>query len=563
MPNFDPLKYAYASRRNVVYAKDGMCASTDPITSQVGLDILKAGGNAMDAAVAMAATLPLVECTSNGLGSDAFALVWSAKDQKLYGLDASGFSPKAMSAQAITDYKNKASGAAAATAGTASMAGGSLMATDIPKDGWCPTMVPGAPSAWAQVRRRFGTKEMPELMAPVIKLAREGFPVAVNIARQWPPAVKRFAPALAKEPEVIQPWFDMFTKNGEPYAAGEIFKSEDFAKTMESLAASDCESFYRGEIMEKIVEFSQKTGGFFAKEDFESYNAQWVEPISVDYKGYTVCEIPPNGHGITALMALNMLKGLDLPDERDSADSFHKQIETIKLAFVDTKKFVADPRYMKTKVEDMLSERYADIRRALITDKAIFPEAGDPSCGGTVYFATADGEGNMVSFIQSNYMGFGSGVVVPGTGVSLQNRGANFSMDPNHDNYLMGGKKAYHTIIPGFLCKDGKAVGPFGVMGGFMQPQGHLQVVVNTVDYHMNPQECLDAPRFQWVGDLKLQLEREVPAHVAQDLAARGHQVEIVNSNIGMGRGQIIWRMEDGTLVGGTEPRADGTIAAW
>ena len=262
-------------------------------------------------------------------------------------------------------------------------------------------------------------------------------------------------------------------------------------------------------------------------------------------------------------MALNMLKGMDLPDDRDSAESFHKQIETIKLAFVDTKKFVADPRYMKTKVEDMLSERYADIRRALITDKAIFPEAGDPSCGGTVYFATADGEGNMVSFIQSNYMGFGSGVVIPGTGISLQNRGANFSMDPNHDNYLEGGKKAYHTIIPGFLCKDGKAVGPFGVMGGFMQPQGHLQVVVNTVDYHMNPQDCLDAPRFQWVGDLKLQLEREVPAHVAQDLAARGHQVEIVNSNIGMGRGQIIWRMDDGTLVGGTEPRADGTIAAW
>ena len=266
MPNFDPLKYAYASRRNVVYAKKGMCASTDPVTSQVGLDILKSGGNAMDAAVAMAATLTLVECTSNGLGSDAFALVWSAKDQKLYGLDASGFSPKAISAQAIADYKNKGN-SGAPTAGTASMAGGSLMATDIPKDGWCPTMVPGAPSAWAQMRRRFGTKEMPELLAPVIQIAREGFPVAVNIARQWPPAVKRFSAALAKEPEVIQPWFDLFTKDGKPYEAGETFKSEDFAKTLESLAATDCESFYRGELMEKIVEFSQKTGGFVAKED--------------------------------------------------------------------------------------------------------------------------------------------------------------------------------------------------------------------------------------------------------------------------------------------------------
>ena len=303
--------------------------------------------------------------------------------------------------------------------------------------------------------------------------------------------------------------------------------------------------------------------GFFAESDFANYKAQWVEPISVDYKGYTVCEIPPNGHGITALMALNMLKGLDLGDSRECADVYHKMIEATKLAFVDTKKFVADPRYMRTKVSDMLSERYAAVRRALITDQAVYPEAGDPSCGGTVYFCVADGQGNMVSFIQSNYTTFGAGVAIPGTGISLQNRGANFSLDPESDNYLQGGKKAYHTIIPGFLVKDGKAVGPFGVMGGFMQPQGHVQVIVNTVDYHMNPQECLDAPRFQWVGEKKVQLEREVPAHIAQKLADMGHQVEIVNSNLGMGRGQIIWRMDDGTLVGGTEPRADGTIAAW
>ena len=541
MPQFDPLKYSYASHRNVVYAKKGMACSTSPIASQVGLDILKAGGNAMDAAVAMATTLPLVEPTGNGLGSDCFALVWSEQDHRLFGLDGSGVAPMALSAETV-----RAAGYNA-----------------VPVNGWLPTMVPGAPSAWAELRRRFGTKSMAELMAPAIRYAREGFCIPVNVYKQWRAEVVRFTAAAEKEPEVYGPWLQYFTKDGKTYEPGDTFRNPYYAKTLESLAATDCESYYRGEIMQKIVDFSNRTGGFFAESDFETYHAQWVEPISVNYKGYDVCEMPPNGHGITALMALNMLKGLALGDDRETADVYHKMIEATKLAFVDTKKFVADPRYMRTKVSDMLSDRYADVRRALITDKAVYPEAGDPSCGGTVYFCVADGMGNMVSCIQSTYNRFGSGIAVPGTGITIQDRGANFSLDPESDNYLEGGKKAYHTIIPGFLMKDGKPVGPFGVMGGFMQPQGHVQVVVNTVDYHMNPQECLDAPRFQWVGEKKVQLEREVPAHIAQKLADMGHQVEIVNSNLGMGRGQIIWRMDDGTLVGGTEPRADGTIAAW
>ena len=539
--NFDPMKYAYASRRNVVYAKKGMACSTSPIASQVGLDVMKAGGNAMDAAIAMAATLPLVEPTGNGLGSDCFALVWVEKEKKLYGLDGSGVAPMALSADKVKEAGH----------------------TAMPKDGWIPTMVPGAPSAWAQLRRRFGTKSMAELMAPAIGYAREGFCVPVNAAKLWKEGAERFAAAAGKEPEVFAPWFDYFTKDGKPYAAGEVFASPAYAATLESLAASDCESYYRGEIMKKIVEFSQKTGGYFAEGDFENYRAGWVEPISVEYKGYTVCEMPPNGHGITVLMALNMLKGLEMGENRECAAAYHKMIEATKLAFVDTKKFVADPRYMRTKVEDMLSDRYVGVRRALIGDKAVYPEAGDPSCGGTVYFCTADGEGNMVSYIQSNYMGFGSGVVIPGTGISIQDRGANFSLDPESDNYLEGGKRSYHTIIPGFLAKDGRPVGPFGVMGGFMQPQGHIQVIVNTVNYHMNPQEALDAPRFQWVGERRVQLEREVPAHVAQGLAEMGHQVEIVNSNLDMGRGQIIWRTGEGALAGGTEPRADGSLAAW
>ena len=541
MPQFDPLKYSFASHRNIVYAKKGMACSTSPIASQVGLDILKSGGNAMDAAIAMATTLPLVEPTGNGLGSDCFALVWSEKDQKLFGLDGSGVAPMALSAEKVKE------------AGY----------TTVPMNGWLPTMVPGAPSAWAELRRRFGTKSMAELMAPAIQYARDGFCIPVNVYKQWKAEVVRFTAAAEKEPEVFGPWLKYFTKDGKTYEPGDTFVNPDYAATLESLAATDCESYYHGDIMKKIVAFSNETGGFFAESDFENYKAQWVEPISVNYKGYDVCEMPPNGHGITALMALNMLKGLELSDSRETADVYHKMIEATKLAFVDTKKFVADPRYMRTKVSDMLSDRYADVRRALITDKAVYPEAGDPSCGGTVYFCVADGMGNMVSFIQSNYNRFGSGIVIPGTAITIQDRGANFSLDPESDNYLEGGKKAYHTIIPGFLMKDGKAVGPFGVMGGFMQPQGHVQVVVSTVDYHMNPHECLDAPRFQWVGEKKVQLEREVPADIALKLADMGHEVTIVNSNLGMGRGEIIWRLEDGTLVGGTEPRADGTIAAW
>ena len=496
----------------------------------------------MDAAVAMAAAMPILEPTGNGLGSDCFALVWSEKDQKLYGLNASGVAPQAMSADVLTkrDYR------------------------EMPRTGWLPTMVPGAPAGWAAINQRFGTKTLAELFTPAIDFARRGCPVAVNVESQWAKDSKRIAAAMEKDPSPHRYWWKCFMKeDGTPYRAGDIFRWEEYACTLEELAATDCESYYRGAIMEKIVAFSRETGGYFSEEDFRTYTPEWVEPITADYKGYTVCEIPPNGHGITALMALNILKGLELSQVRECADTYHKILEAIKLAFADTKTYVADPRYMRTKASDMLSEQYAAKRRALITDKALMPEAGDPSCGGTIYLCTADPEGNMISFIQSNYTMFGAGVAIPGTGISLQNRGANFSMDPSSDNYLEGGKKSYHTIIPGFLMKDGKAVGPFGVMGAFMQPQGHVLVAVNTIDYHMNPQECLDAPRIQWVGEKHIQLEREVPASIGKQLADMGHEVEILNTNTSMGRGQIIWRTENGLLVGGTEPRCDGAVAAW
>lgn len=539
MINFNPFSHRYSSVRNVVYAHNGMVATTQPLASSIGLSVMQKGGNAIDAAVAVASSLPLIEPTGNGLGSDTFVLVWSGG--KLYGLNGSGNSAKALNGELI---KN-------------------LGYNSVPNEGWLPVMVPGAPAAWAELNKRFGTMPLAELMAPAAKYAREGFPVSPNVVSQWADEFKRIGEVYKSNPELYEPWMKSFTINGRAPKPGQIFRLPEYADTLDELASTNCQSYYHGDIMKKIVAFSNKTSGYFTEDDFKNYKPEWVEPISTTYKGYDVYEMPPNGHGITALMALNILKKFDLGTQREDAEVYHKQIEAIKLSFADTMKYVSDPRTMSTKVSDMLSNRYADARRNLISEKALMPEAGDPSCGGTVYFATADNKGNMVSFIQSNYMKFGSGIVIPNTGISLQNRGANFSLDPTNDNYYEGGKKAYHTIIPGFLAKDGLPIGPFGVMGGFMQPQGHVQVVVNTVDFHMTPQESLDAPRFQWVGDKKVQLEREVPRNIAVELASKGHNIEVMNNNIGMGRGQIIWRMEDGTLCGGTESRADGCIVAY
>lgn len=542
MLEFDNQKYSYSSRRNMVYARKAMTATSVPQGAQIGMDVMKRGGNAVDAAVAMAAAMPLLEPTGNGLGSDCFALVWIEKAKILYGLNASGVAPMALSADIV---KGKGF-------------------SQMPKTGWVPTMVPGAPGGWAELNRRFGTRPLAELFAPVIAAAREGVPVQVNVEPQWAKDSKRIAAAMEQDSAPHAYWWQTFMKeDGSPYRAGDIFRWSEYADTLEELAATNCESYYRGRLMEQIVAFSQKTGGYFQEEDFRTYHPQWVEPIHTDYKGYTVCEIPPNGHGITVLMALNILKGLNLPREKEQGETYHNIMESLKLAFADTKTYVADPRTMRTKVEDMLSPKYADQRRALIGEKALLPQAGDPSCGGTIYLCTADPQGNMVSFIQSNYTTFGAGVAIPGTGISLQNRGANFSLDKDSDNCLAGGKKSYHTIIPGFLMKDGEAVGPFGVMGAFMQPQGHVQVLVNAIDYHMNPQQCLDAPRVQWIGGKHIQVESEVPQHVVEDLRARGHEVEVIQDRVDMGRGEIIWRTENGLLAGGTEPRCDGSIAAW
>lgn len=532
----DALYYPYASRRMSVYAKNGMVATSQPLAAQAGLDILKKGGNAIDAAIATAACLTVVEPTSNGIGGDAFALVWT--QGKLHGLNASGPAPKSITIDKLKEAEIE----------------------EIPKFGWVPVTVPGAPSAWAELSRRFGRLPLTEVLRPAIEYAEQGYPVSPTLGRFWKRAYQIFSEQLTGKQ--FESWFATFAPNGRPPEIGEIWRSPDHARTLQSIAETNAESFYRGELAEKIDQFSKQFGGYLRKEDLAAYQPEWVEPISVNYRGYDVWEIPPNGHGMVALMALQILKGFEFSG-RDTVDTYHKQIEAMKLAFADGKKYIADPSKMRVRVEDLLADAYADQRRQFIGDTALQPEPGQPPKGGTVYLAAADGEGNMVSFIQSNYMGFGSGLVVPGTGIALHNRGHNFTLDPNHDNCLEPGKKPYHTIIPGFLSKDGQPVGPFGVMGGFMQPQGHVQVIMNTIDFHLNPQAALDAPRWQWIQGKTVEIEHSAPPHVVEALARMGHDIRWAVGSGGFGRGQIIWRREDGILVGGTEPRTDGHVAAW
>ncbi|MDA5110417.1 gamma-glutamyltransferase family protein [Brevibacillus thermoruber] len=536
MTHFDAMEYPYASRRMTTYAKNGMVATSQPLAAQAGLDILKKGGNAIDAAIATAACLTVVEPTGNGIGSDAFALVWT--NGELHGLNASGPAPQAISIEAVKARGHET----------------------MPTYGWIPVTVPGAPAAWAELSRRFGRLPLAEVLKPAIEYAENGYPLSPTLARYWAIAYNKFSQVL--NGEEFAPWFSTFAPDGRPPKAGEIWKSPGHAETLRQIAETGAESFYRGELAEKIDAFSRQCGGFLRKEDLAAYRPEWVKPISVNYRGYDVWEIPPNGQGLVALMALNILKGFAF-GEKETVDTYHKQIEAMKLAFADGFRYITQQDKMSVTVEELLSDRYADERRRLIGERALTPEPGDPRSSGTVYLATADGEGNMVSFIQSNYMGFGSGIVVPGTGIALQNRGHNFSLDPAHDNRLEPGKKTYHTIIPGFLTKDGKAVGPFGVMGGFMQPQGHVQVVMNTIDFHLNPQAALDAPRWQWLEGKTVEVERHFPEHIALALEQKGHQIKWGSFSSNFGRGQIIWRDENGVLIGGTDMRTDGCVAAW
>lgn len=533
----DPLLYPYPSRRMCSYAKKGMIATSQPLAAQAGLEIMQKGGNAIDAAIATAITLTIVEPTSNGIGGDAFALVWHKG--KLHGLNASGPAPKGIS---IEEVKR-------------------LGYDVMPTYGWIPVTVPGTPSAWVALSDKFGRLPFHELFVPAIRYAREGYPISPILGKYWKVGFSRLKQDL-KESE-FKHWFDMFTINGRAPFIGEIWSSPLLAETLTEIAKTKGESFYRGKLADKIISFAKETNGFLREDDLGEYYPQWVEPIGIDYKGYQVWEIPPNGQGLTTLMALNILKNFNFTG-REKIDTVHHQIEALKLAFTDGQKYITDPQYMRANVDYLLSENFAKTRRELIGEKALTPAPGTLPDGGTVYLAAADDEGNMVSYIQSNYYDFGSGIVVPDTGIALQNRGREFSLDKEHINALAPGKKTFHTIIPGFITQAKTPIGPFGVMGAYMQPQGHLQVVMNTIDFALNPQAALDAPRWMWQTDRKVFVEPHFPDHLAQALARKGHQVVKTIDENGFGRGQIIFRdPTNGVLIGGTDPRTDSQIACY
>ncbi len=533
----DLTSYPYSSQRMPILARRGAVATSQPLAAQAGLRMLLQGGNAVDAAIATAVALTVVEPTSNGLGSDAFALVWHGGE--LHGLNGSGRAPAALSGEIF------------ARQGLSSM----------PAHGWLPVTVPGAPALWRDLHARFGVLPFARLFEPAIEYAGEGYAVPPHTVAAWAHAAATYRELSGAE---FGAWFSTFAPSGRAPRAGESIALPDHAATLQRIAATNADDFYHGESADRIVTLSRATGGYLTLADLQTHESTWVRPIGASYRGYDVWEIPPNGQGIAALMALGILDGLDLADSgRDSVESVHLQIEAMKLGFVDALRYVSDADHLDVSVQALLDPAYAAQRRGLIGYDAIAPMPGRPPSGGTVYLCAADGDGMMVSFIQSNYMGFGSGIVVPGTGIALHNRGACFVLDPTHPNCVAPRKRPYHTIIPGFLTKDGAAVGPFGVMGGYMQPQGHVQVLVNQIDYGMNPQASLDAPRWRWIEGLQIEVEPGVPGAVIRGLIERGHQVTVQPEVSGFGRGQIIWRLPDGVYAAGSDPRADGCAVGY
>lgn len=524
--------YPYPSSRRVVMGQRGAVATSQPLAALAGMEMFWAGGNAVDAALAMAIALTVVEPTSNGIGSDAFALVW---DGKLHGLNASGKSPQYLTPERFTGMDQ------------------------VPSLSWLSVTVPGAVSAWRSLWERWGHLPFEQLFEPAIRYAEQGFPVSPVTAQAWKRAEAVYLPLTGLE---FQPFKEVFFPGNRAPAAGEIWRSEAHAKTLRAIAQSGGESFYRGQLAEQLATFAADTGGLLTRSDLATHKADWVEPISTDYRGISVWEIPPNTQGIATLIALNLLEGFDLSQyPRESAFSYHLQIEAMKLAFADVHRYVADPRFLEVPVESLLDLAYAAQRRQMIGEQAILSaEPGLPQAG-TVYLAASDRE-LMVSFIQSNYMGFGSGILIPGTGIALHNRGVGFTLLAGHPNQVGSAKRPFHTIIPGFLTQNGQPIGPFGVMGAPMQPQGHLQVVINMTDYGMNPQAALDAPRWRFVSGNTVLLEQAVPQNVALALADRGHDIQVSAEGGLFGKGQIILQ-QNGVFVAASEPRADGLAIAW
>ena len=491
--------------------------------------MLARGGNAVDAAIATAITLAVVEPVSNGIGSDLFAIVWDGNE--LAGLNASGRAP------------------AAATAARYARD------TAMPQRGWEAVTIPGAVSGWVALSKRYGRLPFADLFEPAVRYARDGWLVSPVIAAQW----QRAATVLPHD----LGYAEHFLPHGRSPRAGETFACASMARSLDAIATSGGEAFYRGELARAMAGDAKRHGALHTLEDFARHACDWVTPLAFDYRGTTVHEIPPNGQGIAALIALGILQTFGPSDDApDSLAAQHRAIEAMKLAFADTYRYVADRAHMEVPPEALLDRAYLASRARLIdATRAQDFGPGTPPVGGTVYLATGDAQGMMVSLIQSNYMGFGSGVVVPGTGISLQNRGAGFSLDPAHANALEGGKRPFHTIIPGFLTRDGAPLAAFGVMGGPIQPQGHVQVLLRMLDHGMNAQAALDAPRWRWNREGTLDVEPTFAPGVCAGLAALGHRItSSSDSYFDFGAGQVVMRLGDGYLAA-SDPRRDGQAA--
>ena len=544
--------------RSEVLATHGMVCTSVPAATEVGVEILKHGGSAVDAAIAANATLGLMEPVSNGIGGDLFAIVYSAKENKLYGINGSGRSPLGLSYDAMKSELAK------------------LHSETIPPRGMLPISVPGCVDAWAELHKKFGKLKLSDDLAPAIRYAEEGFPVTDLIAYYW-----AFGPRLYKGlPGAFVATYTLDGKERTP-GKGDIFKNPDLARTLRSIGEKGRDAFYKGEIADKIDAFMRANGGFLRKTDFEKHTSTWIEPVSVNYRGYDIFELPPNGQGIATLQILNILEGFDLRAMgRNSPETLHAMIEAKKIVWADRAKFYADPAFTKIPLAGLLSKGYAAERRKLIDPNraAKQVEAGNPALdqGDTIYMCTADDEGNMVSLIQSNYRGMGSGIVVPGLGFMFQDRGELFSMDPQHANVYAPGKRPFHTIIPGFVMKDGKPWEAFGVMGGGMQPQGHVQVLTNQIDFGLNVQEAGDASRWQHEGDNEptgekmnasggyVEVESGIPYETVRELRKKGHDVRFDVGGYG-GYQAIKVEMHDGrrVYVGASESRKDGMAAGY
>ena len=547
---------AFATRSEVL-SRHGMVCTSVPLATQIGIDILKRGGSAVDAAIAANAALGLMEPTGSGVGGDLFAIVYSAKENKLYGLNASGRAPMGLSYDQMKAELAK------------------LKRETIPPLGMLPISVPGCVSGWTELHKKFGKLALAEDLAPAVRYAEEGFPVSDLVA--W--YMGRAVPLYKGLPGAFLETYTLDGKGRAP-GKGDVFKNPGLARTLRLIGDTRGDAFYKGEIADKIDAFMQANGGFLRKADLEKHTATWVEPASTNYRGHDVFELPPNGQGIAALQMLNVLEAFDLAKMGfNSSEALHVMVEAKKLAWADRAKFYADPDFAKIPLAGLISKSYAAERRKPIdlNRAAKSVEAGNPALrdGDTIYLCTADDEGNMVSLIQSNYRGMGSGIVVPGLGFMFQDRGELFSMQPGHANVYAPGKRPFQTIIPAFAMKDGKPWLAFGVMGGGMQPQGHVQVLTNLIDFGMNVQEAGDASRWQHEGDNEptgeamtdggyVEVETGVPWETVRELRRNGHDVR--NGFGGFGGYQAIKvEMRDGqrVYIGASESRKDGQAAGY